>query len=264
MIGKKIIRYNTCTDSSGFVIWLKNCKLDYMRSSVKYFVLVIFLHCGFNLSAQLPSNSDSLKLYQGREVSIYPEHYMREYYRLKKLIEKVYPYALYAADVLDEINSNAAAIEKRRKQNKFYKDAYQQLKEDFKYFIYELYTSEGRMLMKLIHRETGLTVYEIANQYRGKRNAEMFELMAKIWDQDIHIKFDATGVDKIAEHVINDMKEGILPFSNEIDIMSKEEYKIEQEKDKQRKKSNKEKKKQYEKDKKEKEKQARKQERKNK
>lgn len=198
-------------------------------------IILILISC----STLLAQSNDSLKLYTSKPVPVYTQDYMRKYNQTKRLILKVYPYALYAADVLDEINNNASAIEKRRKQNKFYKDSYQQLKDDFKYVIYELYTSEGIMLMKLVHRETGLTVYEIASQYRGKRNAEMFELMGKLWDQDVHIKYDPSGVDKIAEHVISDIKAGIVPFNDEVQFLTKDEYKVEQEKDKERKKSNK-------------------------
>lgn len=91
------------------------------------------------------------------------------------------------------------------------------------------------MLMKLVHRETGLTVYQIAEAYRGKKNAEIFEMMGKLWDQDIKVTFDPAGKDKIAEHVIHDIQRGIVPFNNEVVILDKEQYKVEQEKDRERK-----------------------------
>lgn len=205
----------------------------------------LFFCMGFQAVAQ--QNPDSLKLYESEPVTVYTKDYMRQYNQAKRIIVKVYPYALYAADVLDEINNNLGSIEKRRKQNKFLKESYQNLKDEFKYAFYEMYTSEGVMLMKLIHRETGLTVYEIANQYRGKSNAEMFELMGKIWDQDIRVQFDPIGVDKIAEHVIRDIQSGLVPFNNEVVILTKDDYKVEQQKDHERKvqkrKNNKEQKK---------------------
>ena len=214
---------------------------------------ISLLFIGFAAFSQIPGPNDSLKLYKSEPVPVYTRDYMNEYNRLKVLIVKVYPYALYAADVLDEINQNAAAIEKRRKQNKFYKDSYQNLRDEFKYVIYELYTSEGRMLMKLIHRETGLTVYEIASAYRGKKNAEVFELMGKIFDQNIHEKFEPTGKDKIAEHVITDIQKGIVPFNDQVVILDKADYKAEQQKDKERKEQRKQNTKEQNKKKKEQE-----------
>jgi len=203
------------------------------------------------------TSMDSMPSYSSKEIPVYTKDYMREYNRLKKLIVKVYPYALHAADMLDEINNNVESIEKRRKQNKYLKESYEDLKDEFKYVFYEFYTSEGVMLMKLVHRETGLTVYEIAETYRGKRNAEVFELMGKLWDQDIHIKFDAQGRDKIAEHVIRDIQSGMIPFTDDVVILTKEEFKVEQAKDRERKKTRKQQQKQQEKEKKMREKEGR-------
>lgn len=214
---------------------------------------ILLLFIWGTVAGQIATTNDSLRLYKSEPVPVYTREYMNEYNRLKMVIVKVYPYALYAADVLDEINHNAASIEKRRKQNKFYKNSYQTLRDEFKYVIYELYTNEGRMLMKLIHRETGLTVYEIATAYRGKQNAEVFELMGRIWDQDIHIKYEPAGKDKIAEHVISDIQKGIVPFKNEVVILNKEEYKVEQQKDKERKAQRKQNTKEHNKKKKEQE-----------
>jgi hypothetical protein len=153
---------------------------------------------------------------------------------------------LHAADIIDEINMNSASIERRRKLNAYYKDSYKNLKENFKYFILDLYTSEGEMLMKLIHRETGMTVYDISSKYRGKKNAEMFNMMAKIWDQNLHVKFDPTyGNDKVAEQVIQDIQAGLVPFKDEIITVTKLEYRDEQRKIRARDKMYKENRKNY-------------------
>ncbi len=216
-----------------------------MRTRLLFLIVII----SFSGNGQIASN-DSMPSYSSKEIQVYTKDYMREYNRLKKLIVKVYPYALHAADMLDEINNNVESIEKRRKQNKYLKESYEDLKDEFKYVFYEFYTSEGVMLMKLVHRETGLTVYEIAETYRGKRNAEVFELMGKLWDQDINIKFDPNGRDKIAEHVIRDIQSGMIPFKDEVVILTKEEFKVEQANDRERKKTRKQQQKQQEKEKK--------------
>lgn len=208
---------------------------------------------------------DSLKEYEGQIVTVYTKDYLNTYNRMKRLVIKVYPYALHAADIIDEIDENAENISKRRKQNKFYKESYQQLRDDFKYFILDLYTSEGRMLMKLIHRETGMTVYDISSKYRGKQKAEMFNLMAKIWDQDLHIKFDpTTGDDKITEQVIQDIQSGLIPFNDEIVTVDRLEYRDKKAAEKAGAKRNKKRNKEYVKAQKEKKRQEKRQVRKNK
>lgn len=216
----------------------------------------IFTYCTVLLSlgvfgqiGNLPT--DSLRSYEGEVVNVYTKEYLNKYNRMKRIVVKVYPYALHAADVIDEIDQNAEAIKRRGKKNRFFKNAYKNLKQDFKFFILDLYTSEGVMLMKLIHRETGMTVYDISSKYRGKQKAEMFNLMAKIWDQDLHIEFEpSAGDDKIVEQVISDIQSGLVPFNNEIVKIDKLDYRDKKQKAKNTKKKNKKNKKAYEKKKK--------------
>ena len=175
--------------------------------------------------SQETANADSLRMVESEVVPVYSKAYMLQYNSLKKIITEVYPYALYAADVLDQLENDAAGIEKRRKKKRFYKNAYKGLKEDFKYVLLDMYQSEGRWLMKLVHRETGMTVYEIAEKYRGKKNADIFMLMGKLWSQDLKATYEPEGKDKIAEHVLRDIESGIIDFDSTVVITTRDEYK---------------------------------------
>lgn len=217
--------------------WYKYCFI----LSMKKIITIIYIIFGTILSyGQIEIwPEDSLKEYEGNTVPIYTQDYMKKYNRMKRLVVKVYPYALYAADLIDEIDHNATKIEKRRKKNRFYKKSYQSLKENFKYFVLDLYRSEGRMLMKLIHRETGMTVYDISSKYRGKSKAEMFSIMAKIWDQDLNIKYNPNATDKITEHVITDIQSGRIAFNSEVVTVDKLAYKEQKKSDREQAKINK-------------------------
>lgn len=191
---------------------------------------------------------DSLKMYESDPVPIYTKDYMRKYKHYKRLILKVYPYALYASDVLYQLEADSEEIIKKRKKKKFYKSAYKDLKMDFKFVFLELYTSEGQMLMKLVHRETGMTVYEIAESYRGKQNAAVFNVMGKMWDQDVRTKWDPTGKDVVGEHVIQDIESGKINFSSKVVRIDKTQYKKNKKQHKKRLRDNKKRRKQMKKD----------------
>ena len=211
-------------------------------NALRYYIIAVLCTLAINVNGQIviPSDHpDSLRSYESEAVPIYTKDYLNQYRRYKRIIVKVYPYALYASDVLYELEENSEDLEKNRKKKKFYKKAYQGLKEDFKYVFLNLYTSEGKMLMKLVHRETGMTVYEIASKYRGKDNATLFNVMGKMWDQDVKIKFDPAGEDKIAEHVIKDIEAGIIPFKEDVVRVDKEQYKANQKAHKKRVRENK-------------------------
>ena len=216
---------------------------------MKALVLIVLVGFASSAMSQIENEpDDSLKDYYGAEVVIHDNDYMNTYNRLKRIIVKVYPYALYAADVIDEIDSNAEGIERRRKKNAFYKDEYKDLKEDFKYFLLDLYTTEGEMLMKLIHLETGMTVYEISSKYQSKQKADIFSLMAKMWDQDLEAKFNPdVRNDKIAQEVLMDIQNGLIPFDNEVVKIDKLTYKTKQKEQREWKRKNQKANKEYEK-----------------
>jgi hypothetical protein len=191
-----------------------------------YLVLFQFIFVSLVFGQEDIAIKDSMMTRSSAPVSVYTSDYMRKYNRIKKRVVKVYPYALFAADMIDEIENRSQEIEKRRKKNKFYKNAYSDLKANFKYFILDLYTSEGAMLMKLVSRESGMSVYEIAEKFQGKGKAEMFAMMAKIWDQDLKVTFTGESEeDKIINHVIFDIESGLIDFNEEIVIVDKSTYK---------------------------------------
>ena len=68
----------------------------------------------------------------------------------------------------------------------------------------KLTKSEGRILVKLIYRETNLTSYQIVRSYRGRFNAFFWQSMAKIWDNNLKTKYDPINVreDELIEHIL--------------------------------------------------------------
>ena len=83
---------------------------------------------------------------------------------------------------------------------------------------------EGRMLFKLIHRETGLTVTEILAKYRGKLYAKSVQATFSLYGHQTNSKFDANGDDWIAELVLQDIESGRRTIPMNIQGMSKAEY----------------------------------------
>lgn len=152
-------------------------------------------------------------------------NYISKYNRELARVRKIYPYALHAAELIDQFETDLSGIDKKRKKKKYSKKAHQMLKEDYNYVIRDLYTSEGVLLMKLIHRETGLTAAQIIERYRGKIRSELYDQLGRIWDQDLDVRYDPTGVDKLTERIIKDIENNTVAFQKEAKIVTKEEYK---------------------------------------
>lgn len=180
------------------------------------FVLVSF----GQLFAQQP---DTIQVTKLDELQIYKDK--NAYRRELERVRKVYPYALHAAELLDQFDADLGQINSKRKKKKYGKQAHKILKNDYNFVIRDLYRSEGVLLMKLIHRETGLTAAEIIKKYRGKINSEMYDQLGKLWDQDLDVKYDPEGVDWLTERIVLEIEKELIEFDSEAKIVTKEEFK---------------------------------------
>ncbi len=169
-------------------------------------------------------NEDTIKTVLGKEVAVVDQQFLNDYNRYKPIVVKVYPYALYAADLLDKMNNDLASIERRRKRNKFLKQSYKTLKTDFKYVLLDMYISEGQVLMKLISRETGMTVYDIIKKYKGRKDAAMFNMLGKMYEQNIKESYNPKK-EYVLEAILRDIQSGKITFNNKVETFHKEEYK---------------------------------------
>ncbi len=201
-------------------------------------VLTILI-CSFSSFSQniIPKN-DTLPQYLGSPVTVVDKDFQRLYKRYKPIVLKVYPYALQSADLIDQMNNDLESIKRRRKRNRFVKQSYKKLKSDYKYVFLDMYVSEGRILTKLIARETGMSIHQIIKKYRGKKDAAMFNLMGKMFDQDIKALYE-TKKEYVLEAIIRDIESGKIEFDDTVKTIDKTVYKSKKAETKKRKKQNK-------------------------
>ena len=128
----------------------------------------------------------------------------RKYYILKRRVLKVYPYALVAKEKLDAIQVGLDTIPKRRHKKRYAKQVASWVKEEYTEQLKNLTMSEGRILVKLIYRETKITSYDIVRSYRGRFNAFFWQTMAKLWENNLKTQYDPVNIkeDMLIEHII--------------------------------------------------------------
>ena len=134
------------------------------------------------------------------------------YQILKRKVLKVYPYAIYTAKKLEEIEVDIGLLKRKRKK-KYTKEVARFLKEEFGQELKKLTRTEGNILVKLIYRETKISTYKLLKQYRGTMNAFFWQSMAKIYDNDLKQEYDPVNKreDMFIEHIIINAKlEGII------------------------------------------------------
>tara|TARA_B110000091_G_scaffold32834_1_gene34492 strand:- start:799 stop:1377 length:579 start_codon:yes stop_codon:yes gene_type:complete len=130
------------------------------------------------------------------------------YQILKQKVLKVYPYAIYTKQKLEEMENELNSISRKRKKKIHTKKVAKFLKEELGEELKKLTRTEGNILVKLIYRETNISTYKLLKLYRGSVNAYFWQTMAKIYDNDLKQEYDPLNnrEDMWIEHIINQEK----------------------------------------------------------
>ena len=128
----------------------------------------------------------------------------KKYNILKRRVLKVYPFAISAKEKLMNIEVGLDSIPKRRHKKRYTKEVAKWVKEEYADRLKNLSMSEGKILVKLIYRETNTTSYEIVKSYRGRFNAFFWQTMAKFWDNNLKTEYDPVNnrEDMLIEHIL--------------------------------------------------------------
>lgn len=129
------------------------------------------------------------------------------YYRTKKRIKKVYPIALFAKNKLDEIRSSLDTIPKNRKKRKFRRELGKWVKNEYEPIFRKMSIKEGRILIKLVYRETNYTTYELVKDYKGRFSAFFWQRVIKAFDNDLKMKYNpiSNSEDELIESILNEL-----------------------------------------------------------
>ena len=168
------------------------------------------------------SRIELLQVYESFDV---PRNFRNEYRIALQRVKRVYPLALHAAKIIDSLDREIAMTDKRRKQNKVVRQTKKELMDEFKFVIRDLYVSEGKVLTKLIYRETGMTVREIIREYKNGFEAFVYDGMAGLFEQNLDAKYDPQGEDFVIECVVQDLLSGKVPFDPTFETIDRGEFK---------------------------------------
>ncbi|MBL0126316.1 MAG: DUF4294 domain-containing protein [Flavobacteriales bacterium] len=132
------------------------------------------------------------------------------YDRLTRNVLKVYPYAHVTRELLSEYQRDLTLIRRTGDQDLYVKLAEAELRAEFEAEVKDLTGSQGRVLVKLIDRETGRTSYDLVKQLRGGFTAFIWQGMARLFGQDLRSTYDADGEDRMIEVVVQRIERGDL------------------------------------------------------
>ncbi len=135
---------------------------------------------------------------------------LKKYLKLRRDVLRAYPYAKLASQQLKFINDSTAKITSERAKKKFIKETEKELKERFEKDLKNLTYTQGRILIKLIDRETGNTSYELVKDLRGSLQAFFWQSMARLFSSNLKSEYDAFGEDRMIEGIVQAIERGEL------------------------------------------------------
>ncbi len=185
---------------------------------MKQFVIILSLIswvCSFGQGRNpVPylGENDSVPSYLLEEanITVVDIEFQKRYDNSKYYALKMYNYAMLASAMLNEFEDSLATMDSKREQRKYLKEVNKDLKDEFGDEIGDLSINSGKCLMKIIHKETGLTAYEIIKTYNGGMSALWWQGVVKVFGATIKHEFDPLGEDDGLAKVLMDIESGKL------------------------------------------------------
>ncbi len=160
--------------------------------------------------------NDTLPLVDLHEVEVFSllsPTTKREKRQLTKLIrdvKKVYPYARLAGIQLRKYNELLKKAKNERESRKIMKVAEKEINEQYGDELKNMTFSQGKILIKLIDRETGDCSYALVQDLRGNFTAFFYQAFARLWGYNLKVKYDPEGTDKQIETIVRLIERGQL------------------------------------------------------
>jgi len=191
-----------------------------------FLIGIIFFLAAFAMYAQQPASpyylvgvridNDTLPHVDLPQVDIFPKARFKskqdeqQYWRLVWKVKKVYPYVKEAARLYQKYQQDVPQSARRRDRRIYIKKAEDELMDLYGPKLKKLTISEGRILIKLIDRETHSTSYDLIDQLKGGVPAVFWQGVARLFGNNLKSQYDPYGEDRQIEQIVLYIEAGML------------------------------------------------------
>ncbi len=131
---------------------------------------------------------------------------IEEWNRLRNAVYVTYPYARTAGRLMNDINARISQMKTKKEKKAYIKSREKDLKDQFADPLSNLSVYQGKVLMKLINRQTGNNCYEIVKEYRGGVTARVYQTVAFFFGSSLKQDWDLNDiVDRQIENIIKEI-----------------------------------------------------------
>ena len=128
---------------------------------------------------------------------------------LKANVKRVYPYSIYVKMKLAEMDAQLAFYKTKKEKNIFITKSEKELISSFELEIKKLTVSQGKVLVKLIDKETNSSAYQIIKERRGLMSSLLWQGVSLMFGGNLKTEYN-TSTDKNIEDIIHLIELGLL------------------------------------------------------
>ena len=160
--------------------------------------------------------SDSIQYVRTNKIYIFPpmefknDKQRQAYNRLVANIKKVLPLAKECNQIILETGAYLQTIPTKKERDAHMKAVEKGLKEEYTPRIKKLTYSQGKLLIKLIDRETHSTGYELIQAFLGPVRAGFYQAFAWVFGASLKKRYDPKGTDRLVERIVLQVEAGQL------------------------------------------------------
>jgi hypothetical protein len=163
----------------------------------------------------IEGSSDTIPMIMLREVTIFSwkkttRSEERRLTKLMKNVKIVYPYARLAGIKLEEYSEILAQAPDERSRRQIMKQVEDELDAEYGQELRELTVSQGKILLKLVDRETGNSSYDLVTDLRGEFRAVFYQTFARFFGLNMKLRYDPEGEDSEIEMIVKMIENGQL------------------------------------------------------
>jgi len=133
-----------------------------------------------------------------------------KYQRLIYNLKKVHPYSQVVRAKLGAVNAELEKITDERERKKYLRHYEKEIFGEYEDDVRDMTITQGKLLIKLIDRETRNTSYDLIRQYRGTFSAAFWQSIARIFGTNLKEEYDPYGEDAIIEIILHEIESGNL------------------------------------------------------
>jgi Domain of unknown function (DUF4294) len=161
-------------------------------------------------------NGDTVALYNLNTVYVLAQREFRspeeaiKYYTLCRDVKIAYPYAIMAEATFRQCEETMQSMTSESEKRRYLKEMESKMMGQYKEDLKNLTINQGRILIKLINRETGTTSYEMVKDLRGSLSAFMWQTVARLFGNSLKDTYDPETEDKEIENIIQMIEMGTI------------------------------------------------------